>query len=68
MIDRKRCRSRSPSPSTTCAIDHVRRPHERDLPATVYVTGGRITYRLRDDDWRAFLRRYVLRTDRDDWE
>ena len=38
------------------------------LPATVYLTGGRRTFRIRADDWAAFLRRYSRRTDQDDWE
>ena len=38
------------------------------LPATVFLVGGRVTYRIRDDDWAAFLRAHTRRTDKDDWE
>lgn len=38
------------------------------LPATVYSTGKRRTYRIRAEDWTQFLARYSRRTDDPDWE
>lgn len=38
------------------------------LPATAWDFGGRRTYRIRLDDWRAFLARYSSRTDDPEWE
>ncbi len=41
---------------------------KRRLPATVWDFGGRRTYRIRVEDWQAFLARYSRRTEDPDWE
>lgn len=38
------------------------------LPAYVFETGRRRTYRIRLDHWNHFLSRYRRRTDDPDWE
>lgn len=38
------------------------------LTATVWDFGGRRTYRILVDDWRAFHARYSSRTDDPEWE
>jgi hypothetical protein len=38
------------------------------LRATAFETGRRRTYRIRSDDWAAFLARYSARTDDPGWE
>jgi excisionase family DNA binding protein len=41
---------------------------KRRLPATVWDFGGRRTYRIHAEHWRAFLARYSRHTDDPDWE
>ena len=41
---------------------------KRRLPATVWDFGGRRTYRIQVEDWRAFLARYSRHTDDPDWQ
>lgn len=38
------------------------------LPAVVFRTGGRATYRIRERDFRAFLQRWSISTAAADWE
>ena len=38
------------------------------LRAIAFSTGNRRTYRIRSDDWAAFLREFTQRTDDPDWE
>jgi len=38
------------------------------LRATAFSTGNRRTFRIRSDDWAAFLLKYTTRTDDPDWE
>ena len=38
------------------------------LVATAWVTGRRVSYRIRREDWHAFLARYGRRTDDQGWD
>jgi excisionase family DNA binding protein len=42
--------------------------HKRRLKATVWQFGGRRTYRIREDNWMAFLSRHAQATDDPYWE